>query len=223
MSRHSQTGSINVLLIPLIFAVLLFFVTAGFAVWAFNSRQDYKNNTDQKVAVAVKASDTQLTASLNKQFAEREKSPYKVYKGPQELGSLAITYPKTWSGYVSADGSAGNALLDGYFNPDVVPDVSSQSSKAIALRVSIVQQSYSDVIAQVTNSGNAQGITTKPFKFKNVPGVVGVELSGAIEQGKTGTMVIVPLRNNTLEVWTEGSQFTSDFNNIILPRFTFSP
>lgn len=221
--RSNQAGSVNILLIPLILVVLLFFAAAGFGLWAFNSRQDYKNNTDQKIAAAKQEQSAALTKKLNADFAEKEKSPYAVYKGPQALGSVSITYPKTWSGYVSANASSGNGLLNGYFYPGVVPDTSGQSTQAFALRVAVVQQSYSDAVTQITNSGNATGITTKPFAFKNVPGVVGVELTGAVQQNKTGTMVIVPLRNYALELWTEGTQFTDDFNNIILPNFTFSP
>ena len=37
-----------------------------------------------------------------------------------------------------------------------------------------------------------------------VPSVVGVEITGQIQEQKTGVLVVLPLRNQVLEVWTEG-------------------
>jgi hypothetical protein len=36
-------------------------------------------------------------------------------------------------------------------------------------------------------------------------------------------MVVLPLRSQTLQIETAGSQFLGDFNNNILPNFSFSP
>jgi hypothetical protein len=48
-------------------------------------------------------------------------------------------------------------------------------------------------------------------------------LSGQIAQQQKGTMVILPLRDKTLEVWTESDAYLSDFKNYVLPNLTFSP
>jgi hypothetical protein len=36
-------------------------------------------------------------------------------------------------------------------------------------------------------------------------------------------MVILPLRNTTLKLWTESEQYKGDFNDLILANASFSP
>lgn len=218
MKMRAESGNINVLLIPFILVILFFFGAAGFGVWAFMGRQDYKNNVNQKISVAVAAANQSLTNQLNAQFAQEEKNPLQTYVGPQAFGTLNIQYPKTWSAYIAEQDTSGNPI-NGYFYPSVVPDVSNQNN-SYALRVEVLEQSY-DSILQTFNSQT--GISVSPYALPKVPNVVGVQITGAIEPNKQGTMIILPLRNQTLEIWTEANNFQSDFNNIILPNFTFSP
>lgn len=226
MKKLGIRGEMNILLIPLIVLVFLFLGVGYFAYWAYSNMQDYKNHSDQKAAVAVQAANQQLTAKLQKQFAEEAKSPYKTYSGPSAYGSINVTYPKTWSAYVSIDNSGGSTPIDGYFYPDVVPNISSDNSGGganFALRVQVNQQTYSEVLQNYQSMVQGGQVTIQPFHFAKVPSIVGIEVSGQIQPQKTGTLVLLPVRNETLEIWTEGSQFQSDFNNIILPNFSFSP
>ena len=52
-------------------------------------------------------------------------------------------------------------------------------------------------------------------------------MTGKIFQGREkvqGTMVIVPIRDKTLKVWTESnSVFLKDFNEAVLANLTFVP
>ena len=41
--------------------------------------------------------------------------------------------------------------------------------------------------------------------------------------GQTGAMLIIPVRDKTLQIYTESSDYLSDFNNIVLPSLTFVP
>ena len=53
MIKHNQDGGISAVTIWLIVTVLLLVGSLAFAGWAFLGRQDYKNNTDKKIADAV--------------------------------------------------------------------------------------------------------------------------------------------------------------------------
>ncbi len=66
-------------------------------------------------------------------------------------------------------------------------------------------------------------MTIKPYAFPSVPDVIGSRVDGQITQNKQGTMILVPLRDKTLEVSTESGQYQKDFETYILPNFTFSP
>lgn len=217
MIKHNQDGSINVLLVPLILAVVFLFGTLGFGFWAFAGRQDYKNNVDAKIADAVVIAKKEEATRKDKQYAEAAKNPLRTYTGPEQYGSVSLQYPKTWSAYVSA-GSRGEPL-DGYFNPDVVPSVNDENS-AFALRLQVLEQSYNDAVS--TYEG-LEGVTITPYTLPKLPNIVGIKVQGQLEDEKQGIMIVLPVRDKTLQVFTQMEAFYGDFNNIILPNLTFSP
>jgi Flp pilus assembly protein TadG len=219
MIKHNQEGTVNSLLLPLILAVVFFIAALGFGGWAFSSRQDYKDNSDQKAAVAAASAKATEAENKDKQYAEEAKSPYKTYTGPEQYGTISLTYPKTWSGYVST-GSQSASPLNGYFNPNVVPSVTDQNS-TFALRIEVVNSAYNDVLRNFNTQNGAVSIS--PYALPKVPKVVGAKATGQIENQKQGTMIVLPVRDKTLKIYTESTAFQSDFDNIILPNLTFVP
>ncbi len=231
MIKHNQDG-VSGVAVSLVLSIVLLVSAIGFGVWAYGGRQDYKNNTDAKIADAVTIAQKQEGITKDKQFAEESKNPLKIYSGPQAYGSIVLSYPKTWSGYVadsSSDNSSNSTPVDGYFHPGVVPSITDQAS-VFSLRVQVLSQSYSQTLDNINQSQQSNNpAVIKPYALPKLPKTVGVKLTGALpindssNNDKTGTMVILPLRSQTLELWTEGSQYTNDFNKYILPNFTFSP
>ncbi len=219
MKQLNQRGAIDVLLIPLVLVSVLFIGAAAFAYWAFNERQDYKNNSDQKVATAVSAAESRTQAADTKKFAEEAKNPLKKYIGPAAFGSVVVEYPKTWSSYVAEEESQP---LNGYFHPDFVPSAVNQGN-TFALRVELVTQSYDQVLQQYASQTQQQAVKITPYSLPKVPSIVGARVEGKIGTNKDGAAVILPLRNMTLKISTESSQFVPDFNNIILPNMVFTP
>lgn len=209
----------HTMLIPLIVLLALFVVAAGFGVWAFMERQDYKDNSDQKAAVAVEQAKAATQTEDALKYAEEAKNPLKTFVGPSDFGSMTVQYPKTWSAYVQ---QGSEIPLNGYFHPDVVSDVEQETS-VFALRIEIVEEAYDQVLGEFTAASEQGEVTVSPYKLAKVNSVIGSRVEGQIEQDKQGIMVIFPLRNVTLKVWTETNQYTKDFNDIILPNLTFSP
>ncbi|HVI60760.1 MAG TPA: hypothetical protein VM535_01245 [Candidatus Saccharimonadales bacterium] len=226
MIKRNQVGAVNGLAISLVFAVLLLIGAIAFGVWAYGERQDYKNNTDGKIADAVTIAKQQESSLKDKQFQEAEKNPLKTYNGPQAYGSIVLAYPKTWSGYVADNGngdSNGDNLMDGYFYPGVVPSVDNEGS-VFALRLQVLDEPYAEAIKDIASLQHSKAPPkVTPYALPKVPQTVGVRVSGTLPNDKSGNMVVLPLRDQTFEIWTEGSQFTGDFDNIILPNLTFSP
>ena len=221
MNKHNQRGSVNSLLLPCIVITLLFFSSAGFGVWAFAGRQDYKDNTDAKIASAVTVAQQAESTVKDRQFAEIEKQPLRTYTGPQAFGSLLVKYPKTWSAYVDDTGT-GNAQIDAYFNPGTVPALTAQNS-LFALRVQVIAQSYSSTVDSIRESQQGTGAVVTPFALAKVPNIIGVRVDGNFKEQKNGSLIILPLRDKTIEISTESSDFLADFNKNILPNFSFSP
>lgn len=222
ISSSDQRGAINVLLIPLILVIVFFVAAAGFGYWAFSSREDYKNNSDAKVATAVTAAESRTKSSDAKEYAEREKKPLRSYVGPAAFGAISVQYPKTWSAYVVEGDDNSSLPVDGYFNPDFVPNVVDQS-KSFALRVQLTSDSYDNVLQEFQGSVQTGKATVSPYKLNKVPNIVGSIVTGQLNSTKQGTMVILPLRNMTLKVWSDSSAFLPDLNNIILPNLSFTP
>lgn len=220
MKVNDQSGTINVLLVPVILLSLFFIGSAVFAYWAFNSRQDYKNNVDEKIAAAQLVTKKETQNADAKTYAEQAKSPLTSYNGPSAYGTVVAKYPKTWSAYVVT--STGDPALDAYFNPGYVPNTSDQTN-TYALRVQVTTSTYDSVVQQFASQVKSGTVTLGAYSLPKVPGVVGSIVKGQLTTSKQGTMVILPLRNMTLKIWNESGGTAADFTNYVLPNFTFAP
>jgi len=222
MKTLDQRGVLNGLLIPFILAVLFFVGAASFGVWAFMSRQDYKNNTDAKITTAQAAAKTQTQAADQLIYAQAAKYPLRAYVGPSAYGNVTVKYPKTWSAYVQDVTNGSNFPINGYFQPDVVPNVDTNSN-TFALRVQVLSNAYAQQLATFTSYAKDGRVKVAPYSLPKVPNVIGSIVTGQIGQTVQGTMVVLPIRSLTLELWTEQPVEQNDFMNIILPNVTFSP
>ncbi|MDP9129323.1 MAG: hypothetical protein M3N35_02975 [Candidatus Binatota bacterium] len=221
MIKHNQDGAVNGLVVSLVFAVLLLIGALGFGGWAFSERQDYKNNVDTKIQTAEEAARQKESAVKDRQFAEEAKKPLKAYQGPEAYGSLLVNFPKTWSAYVD-DSTTSGTVLNGFFSPGTVPSATDEKS-VFALRVQVVSQSYAEVLRSFEGQQEEGALTVSAYALPRLPKVVGVKATGELTEGKTVTMIVLPLRSQTLQIWTEGNQYLADFNDNILPNFSFSP
>ncbi len=223
MRKLSESGEISGLTIAFTAVCVALVVVIIFAAMAYSGEKKYKNNANQLIASAVSASNNSLENKLNAKFQQEQNATVTSYTGPSQYGSVSLQYPKSWSGYAD---TAGSNPLDAYFSPGVVPSVEDQSN-IFALRIEVVGAVYSDTLAQyssmLSNSQSGQTVTITPYTLKNLPNVVGVMITGEVQPSKQGVMVMFPLRTNTLEIWTESSQYTSLFTSQILNSVTFQP
>ncbi len=222
--KNNQSGSSVVVVVMLVAMTLLFIVAAGLAGWAYSQRSDYKNNSDQKAQAAVAAATAAQKVKLDKDYAEQAKSPVKTYVSPEEYGTVTFSYPKTWSAYIDDSGTNSGIPVNGYLYPNVVPELLHTS---FALRVQVIPNSYDQEIKQYDNlikSGKSRAMAYKPAKLaSNAKLLPGTRIEGQIESDKQGILIIVPVRDKTLKVWTEAKDFYNDFNNIVLPSLTYTP
>ncbi len=191
-----------------------------FGSWSYSSYLDSKSSVDQKINQAIVLAKQQQASVDSKKYATESQYPLANYTGPQIYGSLSVNYPKNWSAYVDDTGS--NNLVDGYFNPGYVPAIGGSSS-TFALRVKIINQTYATTLTNLSSEQQAGLITVKPYSLPKVSKVVGVMITGQVQNNLNGEMVILPLRNETLQVWTVGTNYMTIFNNVILANLTFSP
>lgn len=220
MKRLNQSGLVDVWLIAFIVVLLLFLSSLGFGLWAYTQGQDYKVVEDKEITEAVTLANEELSAKKDLEFQEKEKQPLRVYNGPAQFGSLVISYPKTWSVYVDEKG-VGNIPLSGAMQPNFVPGLTSGNN--LALRFEVVNSPYATEVRTLEGLIKNGKIKAIPYASPSDPVNVGLRYDGEVITKKQGAMVMLPLRDKTVKIWTEATQFLPDFNDIILKNVSFKP
>lgn len=218
--NYGQEGSVISIVAIIVLAAALIAVSA-FAVWAFKSRQDYKNNSDQKVATAVDAAKKAATAAQKRADEEQAKLPVLTFTGPSTYGAVTFNYPRTWNGYVDTTGSS--TPIVGLFYNGIVPP----GGVFYALRVELTSSDYSSVVNGFSGSVKKGTVTATAYVPPQMVGKAGVQtgtrLDGLIEKDVQGAMVIEKVRDKTLKIYTESPTYLSDFNNTVLASLTYVP
>lgn len=216
MLKLDERGEVNPLTLPFIVVMILAIGFGVFSVWAFSNYNNEKNNVDVIVATAVAEAEEAKAEQVRAEEAEKAKSPYKTYISPSALGTVKIVFPKSWSAYVETQES-GRVKLEGYFHPDYVP--AKDSKTAFGARVSIDNSSYTDKLEDYQKSIDEGLLSAKAVK---VSGATGTRLDGEISKETNGSVVLLPMRDRTLVIWTDSQSYMSDYNRII-DNLTYSP
>jgi len=213
MKLSHESGLVHPLLVTSIVLAVLTVGLGGFSVWAFLNYQDYKNNVDSKVEAAVAIGKREQTEADQATFLEQEKVPTRQLTGPVDLGQVKFSYPKTWSVYVDKDSSSYEA----YLHPLVVPPLASGSP--YALRVTITSTKYESVLGAFNDRIKQGQLKASPV---TIVGVDGTRLDGAFSNSVRGSMVLFKIRDKTLQLYTQSTNFQGDFDNIILKTLEFN-
>lgn len=213
--QSDQRGQIDPLVVPLSISVIVIVGLAIFGLWSFISLRSEQSSLDERVAAAVLEAEQQKAAELEVEFEERSKLPNKTFIADSAVGSLSITYPKTWSGIVKE--SSGQTPLDATFHPDYVPD---SANIAYALRVQVVETDYEDEVAKLQSRVEKGVLSVRPLV---VAGEKGLRYDGELKQDVAGSLVLLPLRDKTIKVWTESEAYRSDFTNTIVKNLDYEP
>ncbi len=215
LSGHEQGYITGAVVTSIIFG-LLALVFGSVMIWALVQYNDASNNVEQKVIAAQEKAKAEQKAVDQKDFDEKEKNPLKEFVGPNDLGRVAFTYPKTWSVFVANDGLNGTAY-QAYLHPEIVPPVATAQNK-FALQVSILTQSYDQVLQQYSGfvkqgSLRSSNITANGFDGQRFDGNFSKDIQGAA--------VVFKIRDKTLVIKTDSTAFINDFDNIILKELKF--
>jgi len=209
-----ERGEVNPLMIVSIVLGVLVLGLGAFGIWSYLNYSDQKNNVDQKVDQAVAAAKLKQSDEDEVKFADREKQPNKQFVGPDDLGRVEFSYPKTWSGYI--DKMQGN-VYEAYFMPGIVPPLN--SGTPYALRVTIESKTYESILDSYQEKVKKGELRSTPV---TIQGENGNRLEGKFSKDVDGVMVLFKVRDKTLKVFTESRTFQPDFENIILKSLIFN-
>jgi hypothetical protein len=209
-----ERGAVGIMTFVSIGLGLFVIIFAALSVWAYVNYIDQKDNVDAKVSRAVATAEKQQADKLETKFAQREKEPLRSFASPSDFGTLGFKYPKTWSVYVANDGSsngAGSNSFTAYLNPATVPPVADTASR-YALRVSILDQQYEDVISTYKEQVKDGILKTSAVKAS---GQTGARLDGTFSKDIRGAAVIFKIRDKTAVLRTDADTFKPDFDALV--------
>lgn len=210
-SNKSNHSSLIMTLIIIVLALLsLSFI--GLFIWKQIELTDAETSIQEQIDIAVAAAKDEQATKLEAIFLEREKYPFKSFSGPVDYGQLSFEYPRTWSVYVANPATNGGSF-EAYFNPNQVEAVSNNTINA--LRVTIQNKNYEDVVAQYQRSVDSkehsldvQVITVNDATANRYTGTIpGTEFQGII--------VIFKIRDKTATLQTDSMLFEADFNKLL--------
>lgn len=195
-------------------AVLCLLLGAGF-IWALTGYLDYKSNTDKKIAAGVAEAEKKKAAELEAGFQIERNRLFNTYTTDPVIANVTLEYPRDWSFYLEQD-TKGRPQIDAKFHPRVVM---AGSPSTVGLRLRIEPTLYDDVVADYQRAIEQGELTASPLQAS---GVNGLRLDGQIDRDHRGAVVIFPIRDKTLVISTESTDFISVFNEAI-SKLSFTP
>lgn len=185
-------------------------IAIGLLVYVYVQWDESKTNVDGKINMAVAAAVAEQRDIDDAKLAEELKKPYLEFTGPDDYGRLSFNYPRTWSVYIAKDTSKGGDF-EAYLNPRTVSPVS--TSTRFALRVTIYDKQYTDVLKTFDNLINKNELTSSVFQVGENSGV---RLEGAFSKDITGIAVLTKLYDKTVLIRTDTPEVNrDDFETLI--------
>ncbi len=190
-------------------SVFLLVGSLAFGVWSFVNYLDQKQDVDIKISKAVDAAKKEQADADEIKRQESLKVPNLVFYGPSDYGRVTFNYPKTWSTYVSKDGSSGGSF-EAYLNPVAVPPIT--SGQLFALRVVIKTEDYDKALTSYSSLVKSGKLESSAV---SADGSNGTRFDGNFSDNLRGSLVIFKIRDKTLTIRTDANTFTEDFNAIV--------
>ncbi len=211
--NRSMLGFVNPFAVTTAVLAILLIGLGGFSVWAYANYADQKDHVDAKIATAVTGAKKEQKAEDDKVFAEQEKQPTREFVGPDDLGRVTFSYPKTWSVYISQNG--GKGIYEAYLDPLAV----TAGDGAVATHVIINGTKYEDVLRSFQDRVNKGNLTATAITYN---GATGMRLDGAFSNTVQGSLAVFKVRDKTLQIDCTVPANIPDFNTIVLPSVKFN-
>lgn len=189
----------------------LVLILGSVAIWAIVNYNEQKTDVDGRVSVAIAEAKKEQSEEDEKKYLEREKEPLKKFVGPDDYGRLTFEYPKTWSAYVDKDAASGGEYR-AYFHPEAVPPVANSETQQFALRVTIEERDYDQVVRSydgLVKKGDLKQSSTSS------QGHLGTRLEGGFSKNIRGAAVIYKSRDKTITLRSDAFTFKPDFDKLV--------
>ncbi len=217
----SQRGEVNLLVVALAVLGIFVLIFAGLFINSYMKAQNATKNLNAKTATAYnlgKEAGAKTQKETDAAAAKQaEQNPYRAYTAPTAFGEFTIKFPKSWSSSVAENQTSTNQV-ELIANPEFIK-ILPNNTVNYALRVMLVNSSYSNVRAQYDQQVKNKKAKTSAIK---VSGIDGARYEGEFKQGKSGIAVLVPVRDKTVVFTTENTKYQPEFE-ATLTQSTIKP
>ena len=204
-------GLIKTIAIVILSLVSLTFI--GLFIWMFIRYDEVQMDINGQIDVAVAEAKDEQAAKDEEEFLQREKYPFRTFKGPADYGELTFEYPKTWSAYIAADASNGGDF-EAYLNPIEVNVVSKNTINA--LRVFILNKSFEAVAEDYQKAMERRDSNLTMQSVTTAKGITGNRYTGTIPGTElSGFIFIFKIRDKTAILQTDSVLFEGDYNTLL--------
>lgn len=141
---------------------------------------------------------------------EEAKLPYRSYFAPQAYGNFEIKFPKNWNVY-SLQNEGATKQMDLRIHPDNVTVVTAQNGE-YAFRLELIQQNIDKSKRNMEQRVKNKKVT---LRDTSVSGIAGVRYEGEWADKRNGVMIIVPVRDKSLYLYTDGDKYRAEYEEIL--------
>ncbi|MBQ6570875.1 hypothetical protein IJI02_00825 [Candidatus Saccharibacteria bacterium] len=210
LPTFSKESPVKTILIVVLSLVSVAFI--GLFIWMFTKWSDASADVESQIKSAVAVAVNEEATRLEDEFAEREKTPYSTFSGPENYGNLSFSYPRTWSLYVERDASSGGNYT-AYLNPSAVGPVSSDA--VFALRVDINSNTFERNISSYDSLVDRGDMKMSVVSINGGKSTANV-YRGTLPSDNHGAVAIFAIRDKTVILQTDSTYvFGADFDRIL--------
>lgn len=210
-------GEANLLVVMIIVLCLVVAGLGGLSLYYYSRMHTAVTTVEEQKQEAAGIAKEEQKKQDEADFIEREKEPYRLYEAPAVLGPVRVEFPKTWNVYAAEDEKA-SLQLDVFMYPGVVRAEKS-TTDAYAFRLQLSRRLYPDTVAQYQKQVDKAVLNAQAVE---ISGIKGIRYNGQFKDNANGSIILLPIRDKTLLVWTESQVYIADFNQI-LTKVVFSP
>lgn len=205
---------------PIVTAVILGLVAAGFAVLAtmqYFAATTAKRTLTLEKQQSFKDGQTSQKTADDERYLQENETPYRSYISPDIFGQMQVKFPKDWSGYVeqTVDGSPQINLI---LHPDFVRVLKGEDNP-YAVHFQLLKQTYDNMTK--AKEGEVKGGKLK-LTSVTISGISGSRYEGKYDGKHDGVTVLIPVRDKTVLFSTDDKKYLPEFDQI-LKQATIKP
>lgn len=209
----NQSGRVNLLLLLAIFFGIGTVVFGSISIVSYDAKVKAESNRDAQVNAAVSKAVEKAIKEDEAADIKAAESPYRTYTADGVFGGFSLDIPKSWNIYAEKSVSAQTQLTL-IASPDSVSVDRALGRQLQPFKATLVQKSAQSIASSYQERIKRKKLTSSTV---TVSGIQSTQLVGTFseEQTQPTTLVLVPVRDKTLQFANDDRNYTEQFGKIL--------